>query len=282
MKKVLSMITVSGLALLTVASVGVSVFADTTTEGTETTVEKSKHEENPNGPGTTVENGISDGTSEKGFIADPTDPEKPAVGKSTAQFRISAKGNLTLDAVPDMNFGEKSAQDLMTSDQTLGLMSGIVDEGEVTSKNKKDGAFDGNKDYKLIVSDYRFASKHGWELKVSASEFSSVNEGKLQPLAGTKFTLNFTATNEKDLADGDAKRTFTPTPIENITFDTNGTAESTIKTDKEHTGQFTNVYTLNEQGSSLFIPKQKDIRAGIYQSTLTWTLSDTAVPDATL
>lgn len=79
---------------------------------------------------------------------------------SVGEFTVSA-GSLSIDSVPDFNFGSTSVKDLTTG-TTLNYQSG--------SNNK------------LTVSDYRGASNPEWTLEASLSNFT---DGKSSNVAGS-------------------------------------------------------------------------------------------------
>lgn len=108
-----------------------------------------------------------------------------ASAKSTAQFTVDP-GQLTLVAVPDLNFGAVPPATIVNGGQKS-LENNTV--GNVSSKDKS--AFDGNKDGKLIVSDMR-GTGNGWSLSVSMNpDFTS----EASTLKGLSLTLDAKGSN---------------------------------------------------------------------------------------
>lgn len=259
MKKMLSIITVSSLALVSIASVG--VHAESGTTG------------NINGPGTTKENSLNGlhGKDENNFFEATKD--QTASAKSTAQFEVTLddpdqpitpedkKDKLILEKVPDMNFGHITAKDLISKDNTLQLK-----DLNVKTENKE--TFDGNDEGVLKVSDYRLAHGTGWALQVSASDFTA-NE-KASQLKGAKITIGFYKNGESN----------TTTPdTEQVVLEGAGN-QSVVETTKDKTGRLENSYVLSNENTKLELPQQTTVDKGVYQATLTWTLSNTASQDS--
>lgn len=229
MKKIFASLTVSGLVLLTVASGGTALAASST--------------DNPNGPGTT-ENNISAGTTGEGFVS--KDINTPATAKSTAEFTVDP-GFLTLDKVPDLNFGTTEAGTLKTA-KTLKLSDFKV-KTPGTSKNKT--AFDGNSNGN-VVSDFVGATPIDWQLSASLGEFTGLKGGAELNLAFAGKQTAVTTTDYAVVAD-------------------NGTVTATD-----------NVYTLavDKDSTTLTLEKGSVLKTGTYQADLNWQLTNSVTPSA--
>lgn len=119
---------------------------------------------------------------------------------SVGEFTVSA-GSLSIDSVPDFNFGSTSVKDLTTG-TTLNYQSG--------SNNK------------LTVSDYRGTSNRQWTLEASLSDFTNGNS----KVAGS---INLaTDTKAAGTINGAASEVWN-----NVDAATNGTgaASATVSTD---------------------------------------------------
>lgn len=111
-----------------------------------------------------------------------------ASAKSTAQFTVDP-GQLTLVAVPDLNFGAVPPATIVNGGQKS-LENNTV--GNVSSKDKS--AFDGNKDGKLIVSDMR-GTGNGWSLSVSMNPDFTSEASEASTLKGLSLTLDAKGSN---------------------------------------------------------------------------------------
>lgn len=237
MKKIFATITVCGLALVTFASGATAFAADET--GTATTPAIN------HGPGTADDNISAVVDPGAGFVSDDTDP---ANAESTAEF-IVEDGFLTLDAVPDLNFGT-TKREVLHADKTLNLV-----DGEVTKKDTHDG----NSQLKLAVSDYR-SEKAGWTVQAKVSSFTSNKneiDGKLNLVLNSDDTEN-PATFTKELVSGAGVA-----PV--VTHDA---------ADKEDDG--THTYTVSKD-TTLTFAKGTTLEKGTYDAVLTWQLNNSVV-----
>lgn len=184
--------------------------------------------------------------------------EENAEAESTAEFTVEA-GKLTLDAVPDMNFGTASVRDIATKDTTLKYTSGRV--GKTETK-------DGNHNGLIQVSDFR-GTGLGWNLSVKLGTFTN-------SLTGATLKLNAPVNNKTE--NNNAAESF-----ENVTLKSNDTdqkvvtsiADNTSTNDNEATGMGVNIYAITKDSTTLTIDKNPTIKAGTYQADLTWTLANT-------
>lgn len=236
MKNILKGLTVSGMALLALAGgSGVVFAADATT-----------------------------------LPADATDGS--ASGKSTAEFKVEAgdTGKLTLDKVPDLNFGTTNVKDIATKDVTLSLVDGkVTSDDTVTSKKKT--ATNGTDDLNLEVSDYRGGTT-GWDLYAQLSPFTAINSNVT--LKATKLNLS--------LKDGDSKGenksdNFVDSAKTLKTIEPTNTATPILTTAKDSDeGLGKNVLSvLTGEKTQLTIGKNTQVKAGTYQADVTWTLGNT-------
>lgn len=178
-----------------------------------------------------------------------------ASAKSTAQFTVDA-GQLTLVAVPDLNFGAAKPA-IIVNGGWQSLVKNTVDKGS----SKDQSAFDGNNAGKLIVSDMRGTGK-GWSLSASMdSEFAAGAyklKGLSMDLAATTGSSSFFGSNKAlNLAGNNISDT--STPVVSTNDDNNGVGDTTFTL---------NAARLNfpTATNSTFTPN------AAYQSNVTWTL----------
>ncbi|MDT2877022.1 WxL domain-containing protein [Lactococcus lactis] len=191
--------------------------------------------------------------------------DQHASANSTAQFTVAA-GQLTLVAVPDLNFGAANPATIVNGGPQK-LESNTVDKGSPNGQS----AFDGNKDGKLIVSDMRGTGK-GWSLSISmnpdfTSEASEASEAST--LKGLSLTLDAKGSNSFLGSDK--------------TLNLNGTVTSATPTSvflakKDEDSGVVGYTTFNlntPESASLNFPKATNsiFKADVhYQSDVTWTL----------
>lgn len=209
------------------------------------------------GSGTT-DNNIADGSTGAGFVA-----EDSASAKSTAEFAVTA-GKLTLDAVPDMQFGNAGVSDIATKDIATKNVVLTYQDGKVTDKKDSEGNVtakdtnDGNDAGLIRVSDFR-GSGAGWKLSLGLSAFSNGSD----TLGGT--TLAIALGDKKDAV--------------GIASSTDGTASTPIYVAATDTGMGVNDFTIDGD-TELQIAKNPKVKSGTYQADLTWTLSNTPTTKA--
>lgn len=180
-----------------------------------------------------------------------------STAKSTAQFTVKA-GQLTLVAVPDLNFGAAKPATIVNGG-SQSLVSNTVDNGS----SKGQSAFDGNNAGKLIVSDMRGTGK-GWSLSTSMdSEFAS-GASKLKGLS-----MNLAATGSNSFFGSKKPLKLAGTNISN-------TSTSVVSTNADDSGVGDTTFNLNASSSaSLNFPTATNslFKAGAhYKSNVTWTL----------
>lgn len=207
------------------------------------------------GPGTSGVNlsGNGDGTS-AGYTPDAT--TGIAEAESIAQFEVTG-GNLTLDAVPNLQFETVNAGDLATGKQRVPLANFSIDAGE-------DG-WDGNQSGRLQVTDNR-GENVGWRLFATMSPFKEVDpkDGNPVELEGN-LDLKFNATSE-------VKRDATIKA---------GTEANLVWSAVPGNGQGKNFSIVKIDGSELEITSNSNVRHGIYRATILWELNNTPVEGTT-
>ncbi|EPC12091.1 WxL domain-containing protein [Lacticaseibacillus paracasei] len=209
------------------------------------------------GPGTATTNLSGNTTVSAGQPVFTATADQSASAKSTAQFTVDA-GQLTLVAVPDLNFGAAKPATIVNGG-TQSLVSNTVDNGS----SKGQSAFDGNNAGKLIVSDMRGTGK-GWSLSTSMdSEFAS-GASKLKGLS-----MNLAATGSNSFFGSNKALNLAGTNISD-------TSTSVVSTNADNSGVGDTTFNLNASSSaSLNFPTATNsiFTAGApYQSDVTWTL----------
>lgn len=209
------------------------------------------------GPGTATTNLSGNTTVSADQPVFTATAAQTASAKSTAQFTVDA-GQLTLVAVPDLNFGAAKPATIVNGG-SQSLVSNTVDNG----LSKDQSAFDGNNAGKLIVSDMRGTGK-GWSLSTSMGSEFAAGDYKLKGLSmnlaatgsnsffGSNKALNLAGTNIGD----------TSTPVVSTNADNSGVGDTTFNL---------NAASLNfpTATNSIFTAN------AAYQSNVTWTLGAT-------
>ncbi|MGX7132563.1 WxL domain-containing protein [Enterococcus songbeiensis] len=217
--------------------------------------------ENPNGPGTAngtdsdknpIVNNISAGTAGEGFVSDDT---SSATAKSTAEFTVE-DGFLTLDAVPDLNFG-KTEREVLKTDKVLHL---DTENPFAVSKASTYDAYDGttsSEKGKIVVSDYR-TTHAGWTLTAKLGKFTGSNDSSI-----TSATLNLVlSTTSASIAAGEDYTTVIADKVESDSA-------------KEYS------VASGESGTSLTLGAGSKLEKGTYYAELNWQLVNSiATPDA--
>ena len=202
----------------------------------------------------TADNNISQGVAENGFEVTDTTSAK---ANSTAEFTVEA-GKLTLDAVPDMQFGATSVKKIIEGNVALPYLNGDVSDAKTTH--------DGNKTGLVRVSDFR-GSDAGWSLSLKLGQFTNINDKTQAPFTGITMDLGVTPTKDTTLVN-------TKTGLEpGQSFELAAT-----NADKQGSGQ--NDFTVDATKTKLSIAQNENVKAGTYQADLTWTLANTATTTA--
>lgn len=186
----------------------------------------------------------------------------PATATTTAELTVTP-GVLSLNAVPDLQFGEAQVKDVVAQDTTLNLASNTVAAGPVQGQT----AFDGNNVGFVMVTDYR-GNNAGWRLEANATSFATATSDELTG----KLTLTGTAQTTQG-ADGLATMTGTVTtgalgagtPGDNVV----------VWQAAAGTGQGQNTtQVVKDGGTTLTLDRNTAAVAGVYQAALTWTLTN--------
>ena len=198
-----------------------------------------------------------------------------ANGKSTAEFEVTP-GDLTLDAVPDLNFGTTNVKDIATKDVILSLVDGKVTsekDGNVTSKDVT--AKDGNADLNLKVSDFRGVNS-GWNLTAKLGTFkANIKDSKSNDASDALDRLNGVILHLVVNSNDDATKTnpVKPAVVDLKQGSADGVTLLNADGDKSDGGGENNF--IADTSSTLTIPKDPKIKAATYQADVTWTLGNT-------
>lgn len=196
----------------------------------------------------------------------------PAVGKSTAEFTVTS-GDLTLDAVPDLNFGSTTVQKIATEGTTLNLVDGNVQGENVTSKGVT--ATNGNADLNLKVSDFR-GNNSGWNLTAALGFFQAkIKDSKSQDATDSLSRLDGVTLHLVVKSTDDKTKTNSVTP--NVVNLNQGDATGAILLNAngdDSVGGGENNFKADTT-STLTIPKDPKVKAATYQADITWTLGNT-------
>lgn len=234
---------------------------------------------NTAGPGKADTN-ISEATTiGEGFLSNDT---APASANSTAEFTVDP-GNLTLDRVPDFNFGNIKTSQLISKTVTipnLDLNSNTV-KTDSTAKTKT--AFDGNSQGILQVTDYR-GTNAGWVVYGQITPFTVLNPTSKEvtdpAFSGSTLTgdLIFNSSTQGSY-DGDQPIATKPVTITTGARTNLLGAASAIWQAGIDTGQGINSVTFGPKATSLKLKRNAHTEAKTYQATMRWTLAN--VPNLT-
>lgn len=182
-------------------------------------------------------------------------PAQSASAKSTAQFTVEA-GQLTLVAVPDLNFGAANPATIVNGG-TQSLANNTVDNGS----SKGQSAFDGNNAGKLIVSDMRGTGK-GWSLSTSMNPEFTSGDSKLE---GLSLTLAATTGSNSFLGSDKA--------LKLVGTNISDTSTSVVSTNADNSGVGDTTFNLNAASLNFPTATNSIFTADVpYQSNVTWTL----------
>lgn len=209
--------------------------------------------------------------------ADATDGS--ASGKSTAEFKVEAgdTGKLTLDKVPDLNFGTTNVKDIATKDVTLSLFDGkVTSDDTVTSKKKT--ATNGTDDLNLEVSDYRGGTT-GWNLTAQLSPFTANVNGSVVtlPVDNLKVSLKDGDSKGEKKSDNFVDSAKTPKTIKptNTAIPILTTKENSDEGLGKNILSVVKPVTEDGEGTQLTISQNTQVKAATYQADITWTLGNT-------
>ena len=184
-------------------------------------------------------NADDDGTAYYASLSYPVNGKPQTVTTNAALLTVKSGGRLSLNAVPNFNFGTV----------TLGTLAQGASLATSTIPAAAGTGYDGNNDYRLSVVDDRTVGAD-WQLLASLSPFTS----------GTA-TLKTAQLVLKDT-----------TGVVDRTLSADG-ATQTVYTQTGHQGQ-----TFDVTPSSLHLLATPLAAAGEYQSTITWTLAIVPTP----
>lgn len=206
------------------------------------------------GPGSATTNLSVNTTVSAGQPVFTASAAQSASAKSTAQFTVVA-GQLTLVAVPDLNFGAANPATIVNGGPQS-LVSNTVDNG--SSKDKS--AFDGNNAGKLIVSDMRGTGK-GWSLSTSMDSDFTAGASTLKGLS-----INLAATGSNSFLGSDKALKLVGTNISD-------TSTSVVSTNADNSGVGDTTFNLNAASLNFPTATNSIFTADVpYQSNVTWTL----------
>lgn len=219
------------------------------------------------GVNTTVKSEIATRDSTTNEQTTDTDTSWYAVGPFDSPV---AKGHLTLDAVPNLNFGTMKANDIQDGEYTT--VGKNLEDGNIKKDLPK--TYDGNTEGRIKVSNSLNAD---WALKLSLGSFSIVdelykNESHPKSLIAT---LIFSDENTKE--SNDSK------PIRVKSQDGPQVIYSYSKSKNVGQAEIDNSYLKDTPDKSITLqinPADNDstIYLGTYQASMTWTLENTDAP----
>lgn len=174
---------------------------------------------------------------------------KPAVSTSIAQFKITA-GELTLDSVPDIDFGNPSMADFIAGNpiKSTGMPVTTAAAGATANNGGT-----------LSVTDAR-GGQNGWSLHAKVGDFLSDATTPVD-IAADSLMLNptgMTNTTGVAMAGGD------------ISHD-----GADIWTAAQGSGSGLNKADFKDGAATLTLPAQPNASEGEYRAPITWTLSAT-------
>lgn len=214
------------------------------------------------GPGIATTNLSGNTTVSAGQPVFTATAAQTASAKSMAQFTVDP-GQLTLVAVPDLNFGAAKPATIVNGG-SQSLVSNTVDNGS----SKDQSAFDGNHAGNLIVSDMRGTGK-GWSLSVSMGSGFTSGTSKLE---GLKLKLAAEGSNSFLGADKTLK-------LEGTDISDTTTSVFLAKKDEDSGVVGDTTFNLNTPNSaSLKFPEKTNstfTANASYQSNVIWTLGAT-------
>ncbi|MHA3067334.1 WxL domain-containing protein [Lacticaseibacillus saniviri] len=237
---------------------------------------------NPNplpisGPGTTATNISTATTIGEGFASKEN---APASANSTAEFTVTP-GALTLDRVPDFNFGDIGTSQLVKKSLKTSNLDFSSNNAKTGGTSKGKTAFDGNSAGELQLTDYR-GTNAGWVVYGQISPFTVVEptspakdgttSTKTSMLTG-KLTLNSMTPAEADY-DGDSAIATQKVDLETgAKSDQLGTAAAVWQAALD-TGQGLNKVKFGAGAATLTLTRNAHTESKTYQATMRWTLAN--------
>lgn len=168
---------------------------------------------------------------------------------TTATF-TATPGTLTLDAVPNLNFGQLSVAQLISGDVTQTLQDGDV----------ADASGDGTSDLKVQVTDTRGVNS-GWQLSAAVGTFTLKGDSAVK-LNVKRLTISGVTTSTT----GDKANAFN-------TASSLTDGPTVWCADETNAGTGTNTAQINAGGASVVIGQTSQIRSGVYDAPVTWELT---------
>ncbi|WP_225047931.1 WxL domain-containing protein [Lacticaseibacillus kribbianus] len=203
------------------------------------------------GPGT-AENNISIPTLSEGFAVDENGK---ATAASSATFELIA-GKLTLDQVPNYDFGQANISEIIAGPVTRKSFAG--------DPTKRLSTYDGqNYEGTLSVSDYR-GNNAGWTLTAQSGNFKGGTGTDTLDINSLTLHIGAPVTVDPQM------------PGELISGDIAGTGATAISAEAGH-GAGNNTYNSD---ASLDLAQNIKAVAGDYEAVINWTLGSTPTPAA--
>lgn len=183
---------------------------------------------------------------------------------SVAEINLTP-GDLTLDTVPDLNFGQIPIASILSGPATKTLENNKVPQGPVKTPVPDDP----NQKGELSVTDTR-GTNAGWQLTAQLGELKETTGKKL---SGTMTLQGANMTTDNSSIDV----TLNPTVAKTLTIE--GPAVDIWRAaaaDGTSTGQGqgVNKVEVKDNKTSLTLDQNSSATAGQYQAAITWTLSD--------
>ncbi|EPH96835.1 hypothetical protein D920_02000 [Enterococcus faecalis 13-SD-W-01] len=174
--------------------------------------------------------------------------------RSTAEVTVNG-GNLILETVPNLKFEDVTVADIIAGDVVTELGSGDLTLADPNSE--------GLNTLTATVGDYRGTASNGWTLSAEFASFTKMLGSGLPGTDTITATMNMTPT----------PTSFNGAIAPSIVIGENSTLIATALA-----GQGLGVSHFDFAAGSantLEILQQNDVKEGVYQAAMTWTLSAT-------
>lgn len=223
--------------------------------------------------------GEKDGFRASGIVDGKVTTDTEAKANSTAEFEVLPE-YLTLDAVPDMNFGTRRVQDVLNQKNTLTLKQNNVKQKDQKSKNNV--AFDGNNAGLLQVTDYR-GNNAGWSVQAQLSGFENAEHpgaadntilGGSLKLVWENVTNSLDESLKAEIQDG----VELTSDVQKANDSVGSAQPQTVWNAAVDHGQGTNKATLKLADTTLTLNRNFHALSGNYQATIRWTLKNAPDP----
>lgn len=176
-----------------------------------------------------------------------------ATADSTAEVIVNP-GKLSLNKVPNLNFGSADVKDLIAGEKEFPLLNGNLGSSSTN--------YDGNANQVIEVQDYR-GSNVGWTLTANLDQFRGT---KGDTIEASKLVLDGTPASTADGIPGTLKNGVNVASQAGIVLSAGDGSGSGVTS-----------VTLNS-GTVLTLPEQNKIVADAYQAKIVWTLAATPAP----